>query len=184
MLNSIIFTEKKNILLKPNLFVSKLIINCNSDSFLCLVSLKLLFKMQTLRSLMLWSSALKCNRSGRSFFCLIECVWLLNLYLKLPPVSPVYSASGHFSKWIKYTTLAESQIWLPGLTVLWLINTLVAVLMCLQILHLCLPHGLLHSGSLSVMVFLIRRLRRFGSVYWSSKQRYLQSSHHLSECCN
>ena len=40
-------------LLKPDLFVSKLIINCNSVSFLCLVSLKLPFKMQTLRSLML-----------------------------------------------------------------------------------------------------------------------------------
>ena len=38
--------------------------------------------------------------------------------------------------------------------------------MCLQTLHLCLPHGLLHSGSLSVMVFLIRILRRFGGVYW------------------
>ena len=143
-------------------FVSKLIINCSSVSFLCLVSLKLPFKMQTLRSLMSWSSALKCNGSGRSFFCLIECVWLLNLYLKLPPVSPIYSASGHFLQWIKYTTLAESQLWLPGLTFLWLINTLVAVLLCLQTLHLCLPHGLLHSGSLSVMVFLIRRLRRFG----------------------
>ena len=55
-------------LLKPNLFVSKLIINCNSVSFLCLVSLKLPFKMQI----------------------------KLNLYLKLLPVSPVYSASGHF----------------------------------------------------------------------------------------
>ena len=36
-------------LLKPNLLVSKLIRNCNSVSFLCLVSLKLPFKMQTLR---------------------------------------------------------------------------------------------------------------------------------------
>ena len=39
--------------LKPNLFVSKLIINCNFLTFLCLVSLKLPFKMQSLRSLML-----------------------------------------------------------------------------------------------------------------------------------
>ena len=31
-------------------------------------------------------------------------------------------------------------------------KTLVAVLMCLQTLHLCLPHGLLHSGSGSCKV--------------------------------
>ena len=37
--------------MKPNLFVSKLIINCNSVSFLCLVFLKLPFKMQTLNKL-------------------------------------------------------------------------------------------------------------------------------------
>ena len=61
-------------LFKPNLLVSKLIINCNSVSFLCLVSLKLPFKMQTIKSLMLRSSALKCNGSGTSSFCLIECV--------------------------------------------------------------------------------------------------------------
>ena len=40
-------------------------------SFLCLVSLELPLKMQTLRSLMLWLSALKCNGRGRSFFNLI-----------------------------------------------------------------------------------------------------------------
>ena len=32
-------------LLKPNLLVSKLIMNCSSVSFLCLVSLKLPFKI-------------------------------------------------------------------------------------------------------------------------------------------
>ena len=68
------FLRKEMSLLKPNLLVSKLIINCNSVNFLCLVSLSLPFKMHTIRSLMLLSSALKCNGSGRSFFCLIECV--------------------------------------------------------------------------------------------------------------
>ena len=61
-------------LLKPNLLVSKLIMNCSSVSFMCLVSLKLPFKMQTLRSLMLGPSALKCNGRGRISLCLIECV--------------------------------------------------------------------------------------------------------------
>ena len=60
--------------LTPNLLVSKLIMNCSCVSFMCLVSLKLPFKMQTLKSLMLWPSALECSGSGRSFFCLIECV--------------------------------------------------------------------------------------------------------------
>ena len=41
-------------------------------------------------------------------------------------------------------------------------TTLVAALMYLQTLHLCLPHRLLHSGSSSVTVFLIRSLRRLG----------------------
>ena len=74
--------RKEVSLLKSNVLVSKLIINCSSVSFLCLVSLKLPFKMQTLRSLMLSPSALKCNGRGRSFFCLIECAWLLNMNLK------------------------------------------------------------------------------------------------------
>ena len=43
--------------------------------------MKLPFKMQTLKSLMLCPSALKCNGSGRGVFCLIECVILLNRYL-------------------------------------------------------------------------------------------------------
>ena len=34
-------------LLKSNLLVSKLIMNCSSVSLLCLISLKLSFKMQT-----------------------------------------------------------------------------------------------------------------------------------------
>ena len=89
-------------------------------------------------------------------------MWLLNLYLNILPVSPIYCASGHFLQWIKYATLAESQLLLPDITVLWLMKTLVAVLMCLQTLHLCLPHGLLHSGSSSVIVFLIRSWRRLG----------------------
>ena len=55
-------------LLKPNLLVSKLMMNCCSASFLCLLSL------QALKSLMLWSSALKYNGRGRSTYCLIECV--------------------------------------------------------------------------------------------------------------
>ena len=40
-------------LLKPNILVSKLIMIFSCVSFVCLVSLKLPFKMQTLRSLML-----------------------------------------------------------------------------------------------------------------------------------
>ena len=61
-------------LLRPNLLASNFIMNCSSVSFLCLVSLKLPFKMQTLRSLMLWPSALKLNARGRCVFCLIECM--------------------------------------------------------------------------------------------------------------
>ena len=61
-------------LLGTNLLVSKLIMNCSSVSFLCLVSMKLPIKMQTLRSLMLWPSALTCYCGGKSLFCLIECV--------------------------------------------------------------------------------------------------------------
>ena len=45
-------------LVRPNVLVSKIIMNCNSVSFQCIVSLKSPFKMQTLRSLMLWPSAL------------------------------------------------------------------------------------------------------------------------------
>ena len=63
--------RKELSLLRTNLLASKLIKNCSSVSFLCLVSLKLPFKMQILRSLILWPSALKCDRRGRSFFCLI-----------------------------------------------------------------------------------------------------------------
>ena len=59
---------------KPNLLDSRCIMNCNSISFLSLVSLKLPFKMQCLRFLMLRPSALKCNGRVRSFLCLIECV--------------------------------------------------------------------------------------------------------------
>ena len=55
-------------LLRPNLLVSKLIMNCSSLSFLCLVSLKLLFKMHALCSFMLWLSALKCNGKCRRMF--------------------------------------------------------------------------------------------------------------------
>ena len=40
-------------LLRPNLLVSKLIVNCSAVDFLCLVSFKLPFNMQTLRSFML-----------------------------------------------------------------------------------------------------------------------------------
>ena len=50
---------------------------------------------------MLWSSALKCNGRWWRFICLIECVWSLHLYLKFPPVFPIYCASGHFWQWIK-----------------------------------------------------------------------------------
>ena len=61
-------------LIKSVLLVPKLIMNCSSVSFLYLVSFKFPFRMQTLRSLMLWPSALKYNGRGRSFFCFIECV--------------------------------------------------------------------------------------------------------------
>ena len=56
------------------------------------LSIKLLFKRSTLRSLILWLTALKSNGGG-SFFCLKECVRLLNQYLKFPPVSAINCAS-------------------------------------------------------------------------------------------
>ena len=66
-------------------------------------------------------------------------------------------------------------------------KTLVAVLMCLQTLHLCLTHGLLHSGSSPVIVILIK-LDKGWEVVWKRilkvEQRYLQSFHHHSECGN
>ena len=130
--------------------------------FLCLESLKLPFMMQAMSSLTLWPSALKCNSSDRGILCVIVYVWLLTRYLNLPPVSPIYCASGHFLKRNKYTTLVESQLWLPGFIALWRMNTLVTVLMCLQTLHLYLLHALLHSGSSSVIVFQTRSCRWLG----------------------
>ena len=96
MLESNIFAEERNVFIKTKLIGFKINKNCNSVSFLCLVSFKLPFKMQILRSLMLSSSALKCNGRGKNFYCLIECVRLLNQYLIFPPVSHIYCASGHF----------------------------------------------------------------------------------------
>ena len=53
MFKSIICVYERNVFLGSNLLVSKLMINCSSVSFLCLVSLKFPFKMQTFKSLML-----------------------------------------------------------------------------------------------------------------------------------
>ena len=47
---------------------------CSSVNLMFLVSFKLPFNMQALRSLMLLPSALKYIRGDRNFFCLIECV--------------------------------------------------------------------------------------------------------------
>ena len=78
---------------------------------------------------MLLPNALKCDRRDRGVFWLIDCVWLLDLWLNFPPVSPIYGISCHFWQWIKYTTYAESQVWLPGVTVLSLMKTYVALSM-------------------------------------------------------
>ena len=70
-LKELYLLRKEMSLLRPNLSVSKLIMNCSSVSFLCLVYMTLPFNMQALRSLM-WP--LKCNGSGGSIDSLVVCV--------------------------------------------------------------------------------------------------------------
>ena len=50
-----------------------------------------------MRSLMLWQSALICIGGVRAYFCLIDCARLMNRYLKLMPVSPIYCPSVHLA---------------------------------------------------------------------------------------
>ena len=74
--------RKEMSLLRQNSSVSKLIMNCSSVSCPCLVFFKLPFKTQTLRLLMMWPSALKCNGRGRKIFSLIVCVITKSIYEK------------------------------------------------------------------------------------------------------
>ena len=50
---TIIFAEERNVFIKTKLIGLKINKNCNSAAFLCIISLKLPIKMQSLRSLML-----------------------------------------------------------------------------------------------------------------------------------